>query len=264
MRKMRKLITIICLIAFPLVGAAQTRLGDASPEDVLRSMTLEEKAALLVGSQNHYEPGHEATSSSSNVLKGAAGTTSSIERLGIPATVLADGPAGLRIDPIREGDSRTYYCTAFPVGTALASSWDIALVHRVGEAMGNEVLEYGADVLLAPGVNIQRNPLCGRNFEYYSEDPLVSGKIASAFVRGIQSQGVGTSVKHFAANNQESKRLENDSRVSVRALREIYLKGFETIVREAQPWTVMSSYNKLNGRFTQEDKEYCGAGCSRE
>ena len=218
-------------------------------------MTLEEKAALLVGSQNHYEPGHEATSSSSNVLKGAAGTTSSIERLGIPATVLADGPAGLRIDPIREGDSRTYYCTAFPVGTALASSWDIALVHRVGEAMGNEVLEYGADVLLAPGVNIQRNPLCGRNFEYYSEDPLVSGKIASAFVRGIQSQGVGTSVKHFAANNQESKRLENDSRVSVRALREIYLKGFETIVREAQPWTVMSSYNKLNGRFTQEDKE---------
>ena len=252
---MKKLITIICLIALPLAGAAQARLGDTSPEDVLRSMTLEEKAALLVGSQNHYEPGHEATSSSSNVLKGAAGTTSSIERLGIPATVLADGPAGLRIDPVREGDSRTYYCTAFPVETALASSWDVALVRSVGEAMGNEVLEYGADVLLAPGVNIQRNPLCGRNFEYYSEDPVVSGKIASAFVRGIQSQGVGTSVKHFAANNQETKRMENDSRVSVRALREIYLRGFETIVREAQPWTVMSSYNKLNGRFTQADKE---------
>ena len=255
MLEMRKLMTVISVIVLPLAGAAQTLLGDVSPEDVLRNMTLEEKAALLVGSQNHYEPGHEATSSSSNVLKGAAGTTSSIERLGIPATVLADGPAGLRIDPVREGDSRTYYCTAFPVGSALASSWDVDLVRRVGEAMGNEVLEYGADVLLAQGVNIQRNPLCGRNFEYYSEDPVVTGKIASAFVRGLQSQGVGASVKHFAANNQESNRMENDSRVSARALREIYLRGFETIVREAHPWTIMSSYNKINGRYTQADKE---------
>lgn len=252
---MRKLITFICLLPVSLAGLAQVRLGSDSPENVLKAMTLEEKAALLVGSQNHYEEGHEATSSSSSLLKGAAGTTSSVERLGIPATVLADGPAGLRIDPVREGDQRTYYCTAFPVGTALASSWDIALVRSVGEAMGNEVLEYGSDVILAPGVNIQRNPLCGRNFEYYSEDPLVTGRIASAFVLGIQSQGVGTSVKHFAANNQETKRSGNDSRVGVRALREIYLRGFETVVKEAAPWTIMSSYNKINGRDTQSDKE---------
>lgn len=252
---MRKLITIIGLLLLSFTAMAQIRLGDASPEEVLGNMTLEEKAALLVGSQNHYEKGREATSSSSSLLKGAAGTTSSVERLGIPATVLADGPAGLRIDPVRDGDNRTYYCTAFPVGTALASSWDVGLVSRVGAAMGNEVLEYGADVLLAPGANIQRNPLCGRNFEYYSEDPVVTGKIASAFVCGIQSQGAGTSVKHFAANNQETKRSGNDSRIGQRALREIYLRGFETIVKEARPWTVMSSYNRINGRDTQSDRE---------
>ena len=230
---------------------AQPKLTADNIDEIINAMTIEEKVTLLVGGSRPVTIDGVPTGTT-NLVPGAAGVTRAVPRLGITQTVLADGPAGVLINPRREGDPDTYYATAFPVGTALATSWNLDLVKEVTEAMGQEVLEFGVDVLLAPGMNIHRNVLCGRNFEYFSEDPYLSGKMAAAYVKGIQSNGVGTSVKHYAANNQETNRHENDSRVSQRALREIYLKNFEIAIKEGNPWTVMSSYNVLNGEYTQQ------------
>ena len=240
---MKRLSCTLLFAAIGLILTAQPKLTETNIDQIIDNMTLQEKAGLLVGARQ------------TSLVPGAAGATRPIERLGIPATILADGPAGLRISSTRGNDGQTYYCTGFPVGTVLACTWNTELVESLTQAMGQEVKEYGVDVLLAPGMNLHRNPLCGRNFEYFSEDPLLSGRIGAAYIRGIQSNGVGVSVKHFAGNNQETNRSNNDAVISARALRELYLKNFEISVRQAKPWTIMSSYNKINGHFTQQSHD---------
>jgi len=230
--------------------SAQPKLRADNIDEVLKAMTLEEKAKLLVGGANNFFGTGAVVGGEADLVAGAAGTSPAIPRLGIPATVLTDGPAGVRIDPTRKGTSQTFYATAFPIGSCLASTWNTELVAKVGEAIGNETKEYRCDVILGPGMNLHRNPLCGRNFEYYSEDPLVTGKIAAAYINGVQSQGAGVSAKHFAVNSQETDRTSVDERVSQRAARELYLRGFEIAVRESNPWTIMASYNKVNGTFS--------------
>lgn len=233
---------------------ARASLDDRA-EDLLSQLTLEEKIRLLKGSGFKSGMGVGKRDESLGGAAGAVGTTVSISRLGIPILYLSDGPAGLRIQPLGGKDALPYFCTAFPIGTLMASTWNKELVEEVGTAMGNEAKEYGIDVILGPGANIHRNPLCGRNFEYYSEDPVLTGEIGAAMVNGIESNGVGASVKHFVANNQETDRFFNDALVSERALREIYLRGFEIIVKKSQPWTIMSSYNRVNGTYVPESRD---------
>ena len=242
--------TGVLLLLMASTMSAQTKLRADNIDEVLKAMTIEEKAKLLVGGANNFFGAGAVVGGEADLVAGAAGTTPRIERLGIPATVLTDGPAGVRIDPTREGTTQTYYATAFPIGSCLASTWNTELVSKVGEAIGNETKEYRCDVILGPGMNLHRNPLCGRNFEYYSEDPLVTGKIAAAYIKGVQSQGAGVSAKHFAVNSQETDRTAVDERVSQRAARELYLRGFEIAIRESDPWTIMASYNKVNGEFS--------------
>ncbi|WP_020618023.1 beta-glucosidase [Paenibacillus daejeonensis] len=206
-------------------------------EALMAEMTLEEKAGLCSGLDFWH-------------LKG-------VERLGIPSIMLTDGPHGLRKQ--REGSDHlglfdSVPATCFPSAAGLACSWDRELIEQVGVALGEECQAEDVAILLGPGTNIKRSPLCGRNFEYFSEDPYLSSELAASHIQGVQSQGVGTSLKHFAANNQEHRRMTTDVIVDERTLREIYLASFEGAVKKAQPWTVMSSYNQVNGAFASENK----------
>ncbi len=254
------LVLSLLVLLISNIQAQQTlpQLGKSPVADVVKAMRLEEKINLLVG-QSMYVPGMPMPGSGlppsepQRRVTGAAGATGGVPRLGIPGIVVCDGPAG--IHAFNGGKSRLYYATAWPIGTLLASSWDTALVNKVGKALGAEAKEYGIDILLGPGMNIHRNPLGARNFEYYSEDPIVTGNIAAAMVNGIQSSGVGTSAKHFFANNQETNRSSVNTIISERAMREIYLRGWQIMVKQSQPWTIMSSYNLVNGPFTSENPE---------
>ncbi|MFT3895420.1 MAG: glycoside hydrolase family 3 C-terminal domain-containing protein [Anaerolineales bacterium] len=206
-------------------------------KDLIAQMTLDEKASLCSGLNFWY-------------LKG-------VERLGIPSIMVTDGPHGLRkqagaADHV--GLNESVPATCFPTASALAATWDRDLIFEVGKALGEECRQEKVGVILGPGVNIKRSPLCGRNFEYFSEDPYLTGEIAKSHINGVQSQGVGTSMKHYAVNNQEYRRMTIDTIVDDRTLREIYLTGFEIAVKEAQPWTVMCSYNKINGTYACENK----------
>ena len=253
----RAFVPAVCLIlpVMMLFSCNRTvEFGKSPVRKVVDAMTLEEKVSLLVGvaAWNGDDIAQEIKDTK-NLIPGCAGQTYPIPRLGIPSVMLPDGPGGLRINPTRQGDEKTYYCTSFPVATILAQSWNQQLVEEVGAAIGDEVKRYGADCLLAPALNLHRNPLLGRSFEYYSEDPVISGKTAAAMVRGVQSNGVGATIKHYALNNQETNRMANDVRVDQQTARELYLKGFEIAVRESEPWAVMTSYNKVNGTYAPEN-----------
>lgn len=221
----------------PATRPANSPANDA-PLDIdqlLAELTVAEKASLCLGSDFWH--------------------TAPIERLGIPAIMVADGPHGLRAQMDKSdhvGIGGSVPATCFPTAAGLGSSWNVDLFRQVGEALGRETRKWGVSVLLGPGVNMKRSPLCGRNFEYVSEDPWLAGELATAMVQGVQSQGVGTSLKHYAANNQEDDRLRVSAEIDERTLREIYLPAFERVVTQAQPWTVMCAYNKVNGTYASE------------
>ena len=247
MKKCIQLLGMAILCSHTYLSAQQVTLSKSNVDEVVKAMTLEEKVHMVIGC---------GMSMGGDVkFPGTAGRTYDIPRLGIPSAYLADGPHRLVLAPKRDFDSRFYYATEFPSSTTVAATFDPDAAFQIGKALGEEVKDYGLDVLLAPGVNLMRNVLCGRNHEYYSEDPVIVGKIAAAYINGIQSQGTGTCLKHFAVNNQETNRNNNDSRLTERPLRELYLKGFEIAVKESQPWSIMTAYNKVNGKYTSEDKE---------
>lgn len=221
-------------------------------EELTERLSPEDKVKLVVGK---IADGGSLVGITHYLVPGAAGTTEPMERYGLPAIVMTDGPAGVRITPVRENDSATYYATGFPIATLLAATWNTSLVEEVGKAIGEEAKAYGSDIQLAPAMNIMRNPLCGRNFEYYSEDPVITGKMGAAMVNGLQANGMKATPKHFAANNNETNRMSINVHASPRTLREIYLRGFEIMVRESAPSCIMTSYNLLNGIPTSANKE---------
>jgi beta-glucosidase len=203
---------------------------------LLSDLTIEEKAALCSGSGFWH--------------------TRAVERVGIPNIMVADGPHGLRKQTVSGDDvgmGLSVPATCFPTAAALGSSWDVGLLRRVGVALADEARAEDVGVVLGPGINIKRSPLCGRNFEYLSEDPVLSGDLGAAIVDGLQSRGVGASLKHYAVNNQETDRLRVSADVDDRPLREIYLAGFERVVKHAKPWTVMCAYNRVNGVYASQD-----------
>ncbi|GAB4581500.1 MAG: glycoside hydrolase family 3 C-terminal domain-containing protein [Anaerolineales bacterium] len=203
---------------------------------ILSQMTLEEKAALCTGA--------------------SAWTTTPIERLGVPEMIVSDGPHGVRRVPdVHAMGAKSLPATCFPTASALAATWNRDLVNEMGQALAEECIALKVDVLLGPGVNMKRSPLCGRNFEYFSEDPFLAGEMAASLINGIQSKGVGTSLKHYAVNNQEFERFRISAVVDERTLREIYLPAFEKAVKQAKPWTVMCAYNKINGTYASEHRE---------
>ncbi len=204
-------------------------------EEMIKKMTIEEKAALCTGA--------------------SAWTTTSIERLGLPEMIVSDGPHGVRhVTDENSLNAKSIPATCFPTASCTASTWNVDLLHEMGQALAEECIALNVDVVLGPGTNMKRTPLGGRNFEYFSEDPYLAGEMAASFINGVQSKGVGTSLKHFATNNQEYQRLSISSEMDERTLREIYLPAFETAVKKGKPWTVMCAYNKLNGIFCSENK----------
>ena len=239
-------IAVVALCGYSLCASAQQLTAD-NIDEVVKAMTLEEKCHLVLGTGMHYNDDDK--------FPGTAGSTFGVERLGIPETYCADSQQGLRMNSKRSWDHRDYYPTDFVASMTLASTWDREAAFKVGQGIGNEVREFGLDWILSPAMNLIRNPLCGRNHEYYSEDPYLSGTIAAGYVHGVQSEGTAACPKHFVANNQETNRNNNISQVSQRALREIYLKAFEIMVKESAPWTIMTSYNKLNGPYAVQNHE---------
>ena len=282
-------------------GAGQAKWEERRREamekaaELVQKLTPEEKTALVCGRSS--SGNKEIIGAAAVTVPGAAGetTASLLEKYGVANVILADGPAGIRItshyqkNPSdgsvykmnmyqrlenrifgteflhTDGEDYYQYCSAIPVGTLLAQTFDTELLEEVGRMIGAELEEFGVTLWLAPGMNIHRNPLCGRNFEYYSEDPLVSGKMAAALTRGVQSRyGVGTTIKHYACNNQEENRRGVSSIISERALREIYLKGFEIAIKESQPKAIMTSYNKVNGVHTANSYGLCTTAARKE
>ena len=251
---MKKKIKLCLMLAGTFLGSglhmsvfAQVKLSAINIDEIVQTMTLEEKCHLVLGCGMHFND--EAK------FPGTAGSTYAIARLGIPETYCADSQQGLRMDHHRDWDHRDYYPTDFVASMTLASTWDREAAYKVGQCIGNEVKEFGLDWILSPSMNLIRDALCGRNHEYYSEDPYLSGMIAAGYVNGVQSEGTAACPKHFIANNQETNRSNNISQMSQRALREIYLKAFEIMVKESNPWTIMTSYNKLNGPYAVQNHE---------